>query len=61
MTGIAARLALFMRNESGAAAAEYGMLLAVVVVLVAVAAAVMGDALSVNLQNAASCVEVGCS
>lgn len=49
-----------MRDESGAAAAEYGMLIAALVVLVAVAAATMGDALTLVIRDAADCVEVGC-
>ncbi len=60
MTGIAARLTFFMRDERGAAAAEYGLLLAVVVVLTAVGVAALGDSLTAELQNAAGCVETGC-
>jgi len=50
----------FFRDESGAAAAEYGMLIAALVVLVALAAATLGDTLSVVIHDAADCVEVGC-
>ena len=49
-----------MRDESGAAAAEYAMLIAALVVLVAVAAAILGDTLSLVIHDAADCVEVGC-
>ena len=38
MGDLSARLAVFLRNESGAAAAEYAMLIAGLVVLVALAA-----------------------
>ncbi len=57
---LTARLAAFLRNEGGAAAAEYAMLIAGLVVLVAVAAATLGDSLTVVLRDAADCVEVGC-
>ena len=60
MRSQAARLATFLRNQSGAAAAEYAMLIAALVVLVALAAATMGDTLTVTLRDAADCVEVGC-
>jgi pilus assembly protein Flp/PilA len=60
MRDLAARLVSFNRDESGAAAAEYAMLIAALVVLVAVAAATLGDSLTVVLQDAADCVEVGC-
>ncbi len=60
MRDLAARLAIFLHNQSGAAAAEYAMLIAGLVVLVAVAAATLGDSLTVVLQDAADCVEVGC-
>jgi len=54
------RLATFLRNESGAAAAEYAMLIAALVVLVAIASATLGESLTVVLNDAADCVEVGC-
>ena len=60
MGDLSARLAVFLRNESGAAAAEYAMLIAGLVVLVALAAATLGDSLTVVLNDAADCVEVGC-
>ena len=60
MGDLSARLAVFLRNESGAAAAEYAILIAGLVVLVAVAAATLGDSLTVVLRDAADCVEVGC-
>ncbi len=60
MRDLAARLAVFLQNQSGAAAAEYAMLIAALVVLVAIAAATLGESLTVVLNDAADCVEVGC-
>ena len=60
MRNLAARLAVFLQNQNGAAAAEYAMLIAALVVLVAIAAATLGDSLTVVLNDAADCVEVGC-
>jgi pilus assembly protein Flp/PilA len=60
MKSPAARLMNFLRDEGGAAAAEYGMLIAALVVLVALAAATLGDTLTVVIRDAADCVEVGC-
>ena len=60
MKSPATRLVNFLRDESGAAAAEYGMLIAALVVLVALAAAVLGDTLTLVIHDAADCVEVGC-
>ncbi len=60
MGELSARLAVFLRNESGAAAAEYAMLIAALVALVAIAAVTLGDSLTVVLNDAADCVEVGC-
>ncbi len=60
MKDLTARLAAFLHSQSGAAAAEYAMLIAGLVVLVALAAAALGDSLTVVLSDAADCVEVGC-
>lgn len=60
MRNLAAAFATFLHNRDGAAAAEYAMLIAALVVLVAIAAATLGDSLTVVLQDAADCVEVGC-
>ena len=57
---LAAHLASFVRNKSGAVAAEYAILLAAVAVVVAVAMAVLDDSLTGVLRDAADCVEVGC-
>ena len=50
----------FRSDESGAAAAEYAMLIAALVVLVALAAFALGDSMTLVLNDAADCVEVGC-
>lgn len=60
MKSLKARLVCLLRDEDGAAAAEYGMLIAALVVLIAVAAATLGDTLTLELRDAADCVEVGC-
>jgi len=60
MKSLKAHLVCLLRDEDGAAAAEYGMLIAAVVILVAVAAATLGDALTLELRAAADCVEAGC-
>ena len=60
MMSLKAFLVRLLRDEDGAAAAEYGMLLAALVVLIAVAAATLGDTLTLELRDAADCVEVGC-
>ncbi len=60
MKDVATHLAAFLHSQSGAAAAEYAMLIAGLVVLVALAAATLGDSLTVVLNDAADCVEVGC-
>jgi Flp pilus assembly pilin Flp len=60
MKSPAVRLMNLLRDESGAAAAEYGMLIAALVVLVALAAATLGNTLTVVIRDAADCVEVGC-
>lgn len=60
MTDVRVGVAAFLGDESGAAAAEYGMLLAALVALVAIAAATLGDSMTLVLRDAADCVEVGC-
>ena len=60
MKSPAMRLVNLLRDESGAAAAEYGMLIAALVVLVALAAATLGDTLTLVIRDAADCAEVGC-
>ena len=60
MRDVRVGLAKFLGDESGAAAAEYGMLLAALVALVAIAAATLGDSMTLVLRDAADCVEAGC-
>ncbi len=59
MKSPAARLMNFLRDEGGAAAAEYGMLVAALVVLVALAAATLGATLPGGIRDAADCGELG--
>lgn len=54
------RIANLLCDENGSVAAEYAMLLAAIVVLVAIATGALGDTLSLVLRDAADCVEVGC-
>jgi len=54
------RIANLFCDESGSVAAEYAMLLAAVVVLVAIATGTLQGALSHVLRDAADCVEAGC-
>ena len=53
------QLAAFSRDESGAAASEYAILLALITI-VAGSVLALGDALANKLSDAADCVEVGC-
>ena len=46
----------FIRDESGAAAAEYALILAIVGAGIAVAAFTLGGAISGAMDSAASCV-----
>ena len=48
------------REESGAAAAEYGLLVAAIAAVMALAVVALGDGLTEVLQGAANCVETGC-
>jgi Flp pilus assembly pilin Flp len=49
-----------LREEGGGVAAEYGILIAAIVVLVVLATGTLEDALALVLRDAADCVEVGC-
>ena len=49
-------LARFLRDEDGAAAAEYALLLAIIAAGLAVAAGTLGTAISNALDNAADCI-----
>ncbi len=52
-------LARFLREENGAAAAEYALLLAIIAAGLAVSAGVLGTAISNAMNNASSCIELG--
>ena len=59
MTKSGAFLVRFLREEDGAAAAEYALLLAIIAAGLAVAAGTLGSAISTALDNAASCIDAG--
>ena len=52
-------LARFCREESGAAAAEYALLLAIIAAGLAVAAGTLGSEISEAMNEASSCIEDG--
>ena len=47
----------FFKDESGASAAEYALILAIVGAGIAVAAIALGDAITNSLDDAADCIE----
>lgn len=49
----------FVRDESGASAAEYALILAIVGTGIAVAAGTLGTAISGALNDAATCINTG--
>jgi pilus assembly protein Flp/PilA len=50
------KLVKFLRDESGASAAEYALILALVGTGIAVAAMSLGSAVSTRINNAANCI-----
>ena len=52
-------MARFWREESGAAAAEYALLLAIIAAGLAVAAGTLGSEISEAMDEAASCIDLG--
>ncbi len=52
-------LARFWREEGGAAAAEYALLLAIIAAGLAVAAGTLGSEISEAMNEAASCIDAG--
>lgn len=52
-------LSRFRNDETGAAAAEYALLLAVIAAGLAIAAATLGTAISNAMDNAATCIDQG--
>jgi pilus assembly protein Flp/PilA len=49
----------FLREENGAAAAEYALLLAIIAAGLAVAAGTLGSAISNAMDNASNCIAEG--
>ena len=49
----------FLREEDGAAAAEYALLLAIIAAGLAVAAGTLGSAISNTFDNASDCIAEG--
>ena len=52
-------LSHFWSDESGAAAAEYALLLAIIAAGLAVAAGTLGSEISEAMNEAASCIDAG--
>ncbi len=52
-------MARFWRDEAGAAAAEYALLLAIIAAGIAVAAGTLGSAISNAMDNASNCIAEG--
>lgn len=52
-------LTRFWREESGAAAAEYALLLAIIAAGLAVAAGTLGSEISEAMDEAATCIDLG--
>ena len=59
MTKSVGFLTRFWREESGAAAAEYALLLAIIAAGLAIAAGTLGSAISTAMNNASNCIELG--
>lgn len=59
MSGILKFLEGFSRDEQGAAAAEYALLLAIIAAGMAIAAGTLGSAISNAMDNASECIEEG--
>ena len=52
-------IARFWREETGATAAEYALLLAIIAAGIAVAAGTLGSAISNAMDNASNCIAEG--
>ncbi len=59
MTKSGSFLARFWREENGAAAAEYALLLAIIAAGLAIAAGTLGSAISNAMDNASECIAEG--
>jgi pilus assembly protein Flp/PilA len=59
MSGLLKFFEGFSRDEGGAAAAEYALLLAIIAAGMAVAAGTLGSAISNAMDNASNCISEG--
>lgn len=59
MAGVFVFFKEFSRDEHGAAAAEYALLLAIIAAGMAVAAGTLGSAISNAMDNASNCINEG--
>ena len=59
MTGWDCFLVCFWRDESGASAAEYALLLAIVSAGMAVSAGTLGAAIADAINDASTCIDAG--
>jgi pilus assembly protein Flp/PilA len=59
MSGLLGFFEGFSRDERGAAAAEYALLLAIIASGMAVAAGTLGSAISNAMENASNCIAEG--
>ncbi len=59
MRDLAARLAVFLQNQSGATGAEYALLLAVIGVGLAVGSTTLGTAITNAFDNISGCINAG--
>ena len=59
MSGILKFLQCFSRDERGAAAAEYALLLAIIAAGMAIAAGTLGSAISNAMDNTSNCINAG--
>ena len=59
MTGSKCFLGRFWRDEDGASAAEYALLLAIIAAGLAASAGVLGEAIASAMDNASNCINEG--
>lgn len=59
MSGSVGFLTRFWREEGGAAAAEYALLLAIIAAGLAIAAGTLGTAISNAMNNTSTCIDQG--
>jgi pilus assembly protein Flp/PilA len=51
------KIVAFLRDESGASAAEYALILAIVGAAIAVAAVALGESIGDAIQDASDCID----